>query len=120
MTEKAIYPLPGGIFADIESLLCEVSQVFDGWHQDGTAWSEYDESVRKRCAELQGKLAGKAGKNRPIVAMDPADGKGDSSAFVFAFTGATAEEAENNAVKWLKERHQDKPKGLSVDEVPGR
>lgn len=28
------------------------SQLLDGWHQDGTAWSEWDESVRKELSEL--------------------------------------------------------------------
>lgn len=29
----------------LESALVEVSNVFQGWHSDGTAWSEYDQSV---------------------------------------------------------------------------
>ncbi len=29
-------------------LLVDVAQLLDGWHQDGTAWTEWDESVRKR------------------------------------------------------------------------
>ena len=28
------------------------SQLLDGWHQDGTAWTEWDESVRKELTEL--------------------------------------------------------------------
>lgn len=30
-----------------------IAQVFDGWHNDGTAWTEYDESVRREVRELQ-------------------------------------------------------------------
>jgi hypothetical protein len=37
-------------------VLVDVSQLFDGWHQDGTAWSEWDESVRKRLAALNLRL----------------------------------------------------------------
>lgn len=33
---------------DLADLLTDIAQVFDGWHADGTAWSEWDESVRKR------------------------------------------------------------------------
>ena len=29
-------------------LLCDVAQLLDGWHNDGTVWSEWDESVRQR------------------------------------------------------------------------
>lgn len=29
-------------------LLCDIAQILDGWHADGTAWSEWDESVRRR------------------------------------------------------------------------
>lgn len=32
----------------LQDLLVDVAQILDGWHQDGTAWSEWDESVRKR------------------------------------------------------------------------
>jgi hypothetical protein len=28
--------------------LCDVAQLLDGWHADGTAWSEWDESVRQK------------------------------------------------------------------------
>jgi len=38
---------------DLRHLLCDVAQLLDGWHQDGTAWSEWDESVRKRVVEIQ-------------------------------------------------------------------
>jgi hypothetical protein len=31
-------------------------QVFDGWHNDGTAWSEWDESVRKEMSGVVRKL----------------------------------------------------------------
>lgn len=35
----------------LRRLLCDVGQLLDGWHNDGTAWSEWDESVRKRVAD---------------------------------------------------------------------
>jgi hypothetical protein len=34
--------------------LINVSQLLDGWHADGTAWSEWDESVR---SEVRARLA---------------------------------------------------------------
>jgi hypothetical protein len=39
--------------ADLRDLLCEVAQLLDGWHNDGTAWSAWDESVRKRVSAMQ-------------------------------------------------------------------
>jgi hypothetical protein len=41
---------------ELDELLFHISQVFDGWHADGTAWSEWDESVRKRVTEYRIKL----------------------------------------------------------------
>jgi hypothetical protein len=41
---------------ELRQLLCDVAQLLDGWHNDGTAWSEWDESVRKRVLEMQLKL----------------------------------------------------------------
>lgn len=38
---------------ELRNLLCDVAQLLDGWHQDGTAWTEYDESIRKRVSEMQ-------------------------------------------------------------------
>lgn len=35
------------------NVLTDVSQLLDGWHSDGTAWSEWDESVRGRVSHLQ-------------------------------------------------------------------
>jgi len=29
-----------------------VAQLLDGWHQDGTAWTEWDESVRNELRDL--------------------------------------------------------------------
>jgi hypothetical protein len=43
----------------LHEVLCNVSQVFDGWHNDGTAWSEWDESVRKDVSEWQRYIDGK-------------------------------------------------------------
>lgn len=37
-------------------VLCDVAQILDGWHNDGTVWSQHDESVRKRVSALQSKL----------------------------------------------------------------
>lgn len=31
----------------------DIAQLLDGWHQDGTAWSTWDESVRKRLSKVQ-------------------------------------------------------------------
>lgn len=37
----------------IRTTLCNVSQLLSGWHADGTAWSEWDESVRQEVVKLQ-------------------------------------------------------------------
>ncbi len=37
-------------------LLCDVAQLLDGWHNDGTAWTEWDESVRRRVSDMQKRL----------------------------------------------------------------
>lgn len=37
-------------------VLTDVAQLLDGWHNDGTAWSEWDEQVRKRVSQLQTRL----------------------------------------------------------------
>jgi len=39
----------------LDQLLCEVSGIFDGWHSDGTHWTEYDEIVRKKIDEFRKK-----------------------------------------------------------------
>jgi hypothetical protein len=49
----------------LDLLLFEISQVFDGWHSDGTAWSEYDESIRKRVTEYRVKLSPFRNMNTP-------------------------------------------------------
>lgn len=41
----------------LSDLLVDIAQVFDGWHQDGTAWTEHDESVRQRVSEAIRKVA---------------------------------------------------------------
>jgi hypothetical protein len=41
--------------ANLKSLLCDVAQVFDGWHID-TAWTEWDQSVRRRVSAWQRRL----------------------------------------------------------------
>ncbi len=38
---------------DILNVLTNVAQLFDGWHNDGTTWSEWDESVRKDVSRVQ-------------------------------------------------------------------
>ena len=32
--------------------LTNICQILDGWHNDGTAWSEWDEQVRKEVSDL--------------------------------------------------------------------
>ena len=41
------------IKSECAGLLCDVAQLLDGWHADGTAWTEWDESIRIRVTELQ-------------------------------------------------------------------
>lgn len=48
LPEKVSAKLP----ENAEAVLVDVCQLLDGWHQDGTAWSAWDESVRKRVAAL--------------------------------------------------------------------
>lgn len=36
----------------VHDVLILVAQVFDGWHQDGTHWTEHDESVRQGVSTL--------------------------------------------------------------------
>lgn len=43
--------------AEIDSLLCDVAQLLDGWKADGTAWSPWDQSVRDRVTALRARLA---------------------------------------------------------------
>jgi hypothetical protein len=40
----------------VADLAPDLAQLLDGWHNDGTAWSEWDESVRKRLSEVQAAL----------------------------------------------------------------
>lgn len=42
---------------ELDQLLFEITQIFDGWHSDGTAWSEYDESVRQRIIKFRRRMA---------------------------------------------------------------
>lgn len=42
---------------ELNQLLFEITKIFDGWHSDGTAWSEYDESVRRRIIDFREKMA---------------------------------------------------------------
>ena len=41
---------------ELLDVLVDVSQLFDGWHGDGTAWTTWDEDVRKRLAALNLRL----------------------------------------------------------------
>lgn len=41
-------PKPTHSQMQLIQLLTDVAQLLDGWHNDGTAWSEWDESVRQR------------------------------------------------------------------------
>lgn len=36
----------------LKTLLSDVHQLLIGWHSDGTAWTEWDESVKKRVFEM--------------------------------------------------------------------
>lgn len=37
---------------EMQDLGPELCQLLDGWHADGTAWSEWDESIRQRLSKL--------------------------------------------------------------------
>jgi len=41
--------------AELDELLMWVSGILNGWHEDGTAWSEWDESVRNKVNEFRKK-----------------------------------------------------------------
>ncbi len=41
------------LLEELRPLFCDLAQLLDGWHNDGTAWSEWDESVRKRLSQAQ-------------------------------------------------------------------
>lgn len=52
-TNPALPPCAGSAFlCSLQDTLCEVAQLLDGWHQDGTAWSEWDESVRQKVLSI--------------------------------------------------------------------
>ena len=40
------------VLEQARDMLPRVAQLLDGWHADGTAWSEYDESVRREVSAL--------------------------------------------------------------------
>lgn len=50
---KEYNPFIKAHLAELDNLLCEVSGIFDGWHSDGTYWTEYDESIRKKIDEFR-------------------------------------------------------------------
>jgi hypothetical protein len=50
----------GGARPDsLQAVLCRVSQLLHGWHQDGTSWSEWDESVYREVCHWQRHIDGK-------------------------------------------------------------
>jgi len=53
----------------LPNLLCDVGQLLDGWHNDGTCWSAWDESVRKRVSEAQTKIE-EGNKLRAAIALE--------------------------------------------------
>jgi len=54
----------------IAPVLIDVAQLLDGWHQDGTAWTEWDEAVRRRVSDALETRIGDAfaerGGNQPL------------------------------------------------------
>jgi hypothetical protein len=54
MTEQQI--------SELQILLTDIAQIFDGWHADGTAWSEWDQSVRVRISGFLKSLDGECGE----------------------------------------------------------
>jgi hypothetical protein len=56
---------------DVVNTLTNACQVFDGWHQDGTAWSEWDESVRKDLSSLLKYFSGNAAPAKAVEAKCP-------------------------------------------------
>jgi hypothetical protein len=55
---SSLAPVSGwaALVDDSINVLTDVAQVLDGWHNDGTAWSEWDEQVRTRVTELLKRL----------------------------------------------------------------
>lgn len=41
------------LLRDFNSLAPDLAQLLQGWHADGTAWSEWDETVYQRLLALQ-------------------------------------------------------------------
>ena len=44
------------LLIELDATLCCVAQLLDGWHNDGTAWSEWDESVRNDVSRVHRKV----------------------------------------------------------------
>lgn len=65
---------PAGERERLAGTLCRVAQLLDGWHQDGTAWSEWDESVRKEVSDL---LRALSAAERKEDSTQPANEGGD-------------------------------------------
>jgi predicted phage tail protein len=40
---------------ELDELLMQVEGIFDGWHSDGTAWSDYDETIRQKLLDFRTK-----------------------------------------------------------------
>jgi hypothetical protein len=59
------------LISDLKVLLVDVAQIFDGWHADGTPWSEWDESVRRRVTDLLESIDKPNGADAPKVCDTP-------------------------------------------------
>ena len=54
------------------NVLTNTGQLLDGWHNDGTAWSEWDESVRQDVSELLGECIARS--SNPIITKERHNG----------------------------------------------
>ena len=52
----AVVVLGGAELREAQETLCRCAQLLQGWHSDGTAWSEWDSDVEKRLHSLQQRL----------------------------------------------------------------
>lgn len=56
--------------SELDDLLFHVETIFDGWHSDGTAWSEWDESVRQRLLDFRIKYTYMPNKEQAVQGSD--------------------------------------------------
>jgi hypothetical protein len=61
----------------LRALLCDVAQILDGWHADGTVWSEWDESVRERVGMALRALEPTPSPEPPAAAQDEPEWSGE-------------------------------------------